>query len=143
MIKTFGIGPDVRTERLSKTASRRPVAGGTFAGLLLQADEAGASDAPPPATPLALTPFLDLDALAADPDQTPRGRSQRFALGLLDRLDGLHLDILAGRVAPARLAALASSLRADRSASGDPRLEQLIDSIVLRAEVELAKLERS
>jgi hypothetical protein len=58
-------------------------------------------------------------------------------------LDGLHLDILAGRVAPARLAALASSLRADRSASGDPRLEQLIDSIVLRAEVELAKLERS
>lgn len=66
----------------------------------------------------------------------------RRGTDLLDRLDDLRLALLAGRVSPARLKALADALSTGKSGSNDPRLDEIIAEIELRAAVELAKLNR-
>lgn len=79
------------------------------------------------------------------PDATD-GRSRKmlrqYGDELLDRLDELRLAILAGAVSKERLAELAHRLREKRRQSDDPRLNEIIDEIELRAEVEVAKLTR-
>ena len=70
----------------------------------------------------------------------PRGAGRRRGETLLDLLDRLRTNLLAGRVPAAHLVELAGLVRARRGTSGDARLEQIIDEIELRAQVELAKL---
>lgn len=71
-----------------------------------------------------------------------RARLVRRGGDLLDRLDDLRLALLAGVVPHDRLSALADALRTERAASGDARLDQIVAEVELRAEVEVAKLER-
>jgi len=61
---------------------------------------------------------------------------------LLNRLDDLRLGILGGAFSKDKLAELAQNLRQKRQNSDDPRLNEIIDEIELRAEVEVAKLTR-
>ena len=61
---------------------------------------------------------------------------------LLDRLDQLRHDLLVGAVPKDKLAELAHRVRAGNEKSNDPKLNEIIDEIELRAEVEIAKLTR-
>ena len=61
---------------------------------------------------------------------------------LLDRLDQLRHDLLVGAVPKDKLAELAHRVRAGNKKSDDPKLNEIIDEIELRAEVEIAKLTR-
>lgn len=80
------------------------------------------------------------------PDATD-GRSKgvlfRYGGDLLDRLDELMLAILAGVVSKEKLTELAQKLRQKRQETDDPRLNEIIEEIELRAEVEVAKLTRN
>ena len=79
------------------------------------------------------------------PDATEE-RSRRpvveYGDDLLDRLDQLRHDFLVGAVPKDKLADLAHRVRAGRKESDDPKLNEIIDEIELRAEVEIAKLTR-
>jgi len=79
------------------------------------------------------------------PDATD-GRSKRAILqygdDLLARLDDLRLGILDGAFSKDKLTELAQNLRQKRQNCDDPRLNEIIDEIELRAEVEVAKLTR-
>jgi len=79
------------------------------------------------------------------PDAT-EGRSRailkQYGDDLLTRLEDLRLGILAGVYSKEKLADLAHRLRQKRTHSNDPRLNEIIDEIELRAEVEIAKLAR-
>ena len=80
------------------------------------------------------------------PDATDgRSKGVLFQYGgdLLDRLDELRLAILAGVVSKERLTELAQKLRQKRQETNDPRLNEIIEEIELRAEVEVAKLTRN
>jgi hypothetical protein len=74
-------------------------------------------------------------------DDPLTGRRKAMARGhdLLDTLENLKADVLAGRVSPERLGRIAMLL-SRRESSGNPELEKVIDEIELRAKVELAKL---
>jgi len=61
---------------------------------------------------------------------------------LLGALDRLTASILAGRIAPADLARIRTVLSQRREFTDDPRLDEVLAHIELRAEVELAKLGR-
>ena len=80
-------------------------------------------------------------ALQEISDETSR-RRQAMARGadLLDRLDELRLGLLTGSIGQDKLASLAAMVRSARHSVSDPRLQQVLDEIELRAEVELAKL---
>ncbi len=84
-----------------------------------------------------------LDAiLALQSVDNPEDRSKRAVRhghDLLDQLEALRADLLAGHVSPQRIGALLSLVRAQQG-SDDPKLASLIDDIALRAKVELAKL---
>lgn len=79
-------------------------------------------------------------------DDATQGRSRglafRYGNDVLDRLDQLRHEILTGAVPKESLALLARKMRAERQTSDDPRLNEIIDEIELRAEVEIAKLTR-
>ncbi len=71
-----------------------------------------------------------------------RGLASRYGNDVLDRLDHLRHEIISGAVPKESLALLARKMRAERQTSGDPRLNEIINEIELRAEVEIAKLTR-
>jgi hypothetical protein len=75
-------------------------------------------------------------------DERSRGLVRRYGDDLLARLDELQLGLLAGSFPKEKLADLAKTLRARRQNSDDPILNEIINEIELRAEVEIAKLTR-
>lgn len=102
-------------------------------------DGATASDARPTATIASATSLDALLALQAIEDPLLRKRKLvRRGTQLLDTLDEMKSDLLAGRVSDSRLNQLMAVLGQARE-KADPRLDALIDDIELRARVELAK----
>lgn len=72
-------------------------------------------------------------------DWRSRRRAVRRADALLDDLDRLRRDLLAGEIPPERLSALLERLREREEAPDDPHLAEVVAEIELRVEVELAK----
>ena len=76
-----------------------------------------------------------------DPSERRR-RTLKRGHDLLDALDRLKAALLSGQVPVADLKRMALTLKDRAGPSGDPRLDELIAHIELRAKVELAKLGR-
>jgi hypothetical protein len=72
-----------------------------------------------------------------------RRRATRRATTLLDILDDVRLSTLTGTVSRNQFANLAQTLRERAEEVEDPKLEAILQEVELRAEVELAKLERA
>lgn len=70
-------------------------------------------------------------------------RSVSRAGRILDVLEGVKLSLLGGELGEADLDRLRRAVREERQATEDPKLEELLDEIEVRAEVELAKLEQA
>jgi hypothetical protein len=92
----------------------------------------------------AAAPLATVDALLAvqgegDPAERRR-RSVRRGHDLLDALDRLKCALLSNRVPTADLSQVAQTLAERRDLTDDPRLDDLLSHIELRAKVELAKL---
>lgn len=88
-------------------------------------------------------PLDTLLAVQADEDQQERKRRQaRRGHDLLDGLDRLKAALLAGRVLPSELERIRHALALRRETTDDPRLDEVLAHIELRAAVELAKLGR-
>ncbi len=117
-------------------AQRRGPAGQRFA-----VGENGTGAAPQVASAAPLASVDALIALQGDGDPAERKRrSVQRGHDLLDALDRLKAALLSGRVSAADLQAIAARLAERRELSGDPRLDELISHIELRAQVEMAKL---
>lgn len=105
--------------------------------------ESGRAGAPAPATSAGVTSVSSLDAILAlqsvDGNEDRERRAVQHGHDLLDQLEALRADLLAGHVSPQRVGSLLSLIRAKQSAE-DPKLTNLIGDIALRARVELAKL---
>ncbi len=107
-----------------------------------------ASQSPPPSQAAAKGPVraaTGIDAILAlqgveDP-RFSRKRAVRHAQSMLDTLEEIKADLLAGGVGEGRLNRLMALVTRARQ-QADPELEALIDDIELRARVELAKLGR-
>jgi hypothetical protein len=121
-------------------AARRDEKAGTTSGAtfseLLSSEPAAASASAAPVGGVG-----SLLALQEISDETARRRqaSERGA-AILDRLDELRLGLLSGTLGRDKLTGLAQAVRAARVTVADPRLQDVLDEIELRAEVELAKL---
>lgn len=86
-----------------------------------------------------------MDALLAlqevDERAERRSRATRHGHSLLDTLESVKTDLLAGQVSEDRLELLASQV-ASRPPSGDQQIDSVLEEIELRVKVELAKLGR-
>jgi hypothetical protein len=87
--------------------------------------------------------ILSVQVIQDTGDQESRKQSKQYGLELLDRLDEIRDGLLVGAISKDKLMELAQSMRQQRRKSDDPQLNQIIDEIELRAEVEIAKLTRN
>lgn len=80
---------------------------------------------------------------ADDPTQR-RGKrlGNQYCGDLLDHLEELRRDLLLGATDIDKLASIAQKIRSNRRQSDDVKLNEIIDAIELRAEIEIAKLTR-
>lgn len=91
------------------------------------------------------TAIQGMDALLAlqevDERAERRSRAARRGHSLLDTLEAVRADLLAGFVSEERLEVLASQVT-NRQTSGDDQIDSVLEEIELRVKVELAKLGR-
>ena len=83
--------------------------------------------------------LLALQEVGEKPDR--KSKATRRGHALLDGLELLRTDLLAGHVSEEHLEGLAKEV-AERDSSGDPEVDAVLDEIELRVKVELAKLGR-
>jgi len=116
----------------------RPAAGGAFA-----LDSEAATDRVANADPVVASSGIDaLLALQAVEDPLfARRKAIRRGSNLLDTLEAIKADLLAGQVSEGRLNALMAIVTSARE-RGLAGLDALLDDIELRARVELAKFGR-
>ena len=86
---------------------------------------------------------LDSILMLQGMDDTTQGKSKSQAHGeqLLDLLDSVRDGLLAGGIPRATLNKLAAAVTRRHDSFADPKLQDVLDQIELRAHVELAKLE--
>ena len=139
-MKISGTG-QVKTQTTKRTARAKSGDGAAFSRAV------GDAGAPQPTSgTTAAGPITAVDALLTlqeGPDGS-QGRSKGLARAqdMLAALEDVRRGLLLGAIPRAKLEALARLARTRREAFQDPRLTEILDEIELRAEVELAKLER-
>jgi hypothetical protein len=125
-------------------SARSARAGSSVGGARFTLDSGKATAKAEGAAPAAI--LGGLEALIAiqseDTTKERRRRGVRRGQGLLDLLDELKIALLSGGLSPDLQNRLAMAIR-DDSFSGDPRLDSILESIDLRAAVELAKLRKA
>ncbi len=87
--------------------------------------------------------LLAVQAEGSATDERKQRLTHQYGADLLDRLGRIHADLLAGAISKDRLCELAQAVRAQRKRCQDPKLNEIISQIELRAEVEIAKLTQS
>lgn len=130
------------TKKSSGTSS---VSGAGFSSFLGEVDETSS------ATTVSGTSGVGgIEALLAvqsvgDATQENSRKKRALARGneLLDRLEDLRTAYLSGSISKSDLIELAQLIRQRREEGLDPELQEVMDEIELRAEVELAKLSRN
>ncbi len=90
----------------------------------------------------AVDSILAVQEVPTSTDGRSKGLMFQYGEDILGRLDELRLAILGGVLSKDKLAELAQTLRQKRKLSDDPKLNEIIEEIELRAEVEVAKLTR-
>tara|TARA_Y100001968_G_scaffold296778_1_gene305188 strand:+ start:328 stop:753 length:426 start_codon:yes stop_codon:yes gene_type:complete len=70
-------------------------------------------------------------------------RARQWGGEVLDRLEAIRLGLLAGGIPVKELKNIANLVTKQRESVNDPRLQEILDGIELRARVELAKHERN
>lgn len=132
----------VEGPKSSASAGKARKTGSSASGFSLSAyDQSAAGSSAPVASGVSGVQSLDaiLALQSVENSEDKQRRAVRHGHDLLDQLEALRADLLAGHVSPQRVGALLSLLRAKQGAD-DPQLSALIDDISLRARVELAKL---
>jgi Class II flagellar assembly regulator len=124
----------------SSAIKRKAPAGAAGAGFsVAEHAESHAHIVSGPGPIAALDSILMLQAM----DDSTQGKSKAQAHGeqLLDLLDSVRDGLLAGGIPRATLNKLAAAVTRRHEAFADPKLQDVLDQIELRAHVELAKLE--
>ncbi|MBC8337885.1 MAG: flagellar assembly protein FliX [Rhodospirillales bacterium] len=143
-MKISRVGPSKQSGSAKKKKSS--ASAGEFADQVrgaVSVGETGNAQAADGASPVgAMDSILAVQEVPDATDGRSKGILVRYGDELLERLDEIRLAILSGVVSKERLADLAQKLRQKRQTCDDPRLNEIIDEIELRAEVEVAKLTR-
>jgi hypothetical protein len=130
-------GPSVR--RTGKTGGD----GAGFAKVLADETEGGGEVS----SVRSAQPVAAVDALLAvqeiGEEEQRRSRAKRRGESLLDELEEVRHGLLLGALPRQRLEALLEMVESERPGISDPGLSDVLDEIDLRAQVELAKLQRA
>jgi hypothetical protein len=127
-------GPARRSER----SGGRP---GEFARALGDTEESGETSHVHGSAPVSgVDALLSIQEVGDFRESGGGAKAKARAAALLDRLDDLKLGLLAGELPRERLDDLRQLVDSERGRTEDPALNEVLDEIDLRVQVELAKL---
>ena len=130
-------GPATSASAPRRSGTSTQARPGEFARFL---DQAGGPSAVSGGTPIgsvdALIAAQSVEATDAEAKRQARQRGD----DILDKLDELRHGLLMGTLSRGQLVQLKTLVRSRRATLADPKLNEVLDEIELRAEVELAKL---
>ena len=126
--------------RVETSVIKRKAPAGAPAGGFTVGNESHAQIVAGPGPIAALDSILMLQSM----DDSTQGKRKGVAHAekLLDLLDSVRDGLLAGGIPRATLNKLAAAVTRRHEAFADPKLQDVLDQIELRAHVELAKLEQ-
>jgi hypothetical protein len=129
--------------RIETGAIRRKTASGAGGGNGFAVSDSAESHAGIVAGPGPIAALDSILLLQGMEDSTDgRAKGQAHGEQLLNLLDAVRDGLLAGGIPRSTLNKLASAVTRRHDAFSDPRLQDVLDQIELRAHVELAKLEQ-
>ena len=136
----------VKSGKSASSASRKKIGignGGEFARHLKGSVASSGASASAEAASINSVDSIFAIQETDDPTQR-RGKrlGSQYGGDLLDHLEELRRDLLLGATDIEKLASIAQKMRSNRRQSHDVKLNEIIDEIELRAEVEIAKLSR-
>ncbi|MCW8836416.1 MAG: flagellar assembly protein FliX [Rhodospirillales bacterium] len=138
---------DVKSARPASSAKAKGAKGGGGADFARHLSEAAGGDGPEQASgsvPVAgVGPVFAAQDAGDSLEREARKRLMDRGEDILEYLERIRLDILAGALSKHQLMNLAQLLRSRRQAVDDPGLIDIIDEIELRAQVEIAKWTRT
>ena len=135
------VGGTGRSEKVKKRGDARKNSASGPAFTIDSSEAPAKAGASGPAEPVAgMDAILALQAVD-DPLAAKRKVMLKRGQSILEALEGMKADLLAGRVDERQLGRLMTLVRQAKVQS-DPELDALIEDIELRAHVELAKLGR-
>lgn len=139
-MKVEGPNP-LRTGQVRRKSATDPASGSDFTSALEDesASAASAGGLSGTSASAAVSTILALQAAAGEEGDAAKERAKSRANELLRQLDLLRLDLLTGAIPKAHLITLAQTIKTSREGVFDPRLNEILDEIDLRAQVELAK----
>lgn len=118
-----------------------PASGESFASAL--EDESAPASGPAglsgTSASAAVSTILALQGAEAEEGDAAKSRAKSRAEELLRKLDMLRLDLLTGAIPRDHLIGLAQAVKTVRDNVMDPQLNEILDEIDLRAQIELAK----
>ncbi len=137
--------PNTPAARAAAARKASGANGAAFADALSHAGSAsGASAADAPAPVAAATGIgVLLGAQEVTEEEMNRRKSLKRGRLALEALEQLRDALLTGRLPASSLRQLEELVRGERALTADPRLNEVLDDIEVRAAVELAKLEMS
>ena len=139
-VNNVGVGRGAASTRKTRKSAD---GGASFSDTLRGAAETSASTGAGGVTGVAAVGgILSVQEVDDATDGKSRGLLMNYGDDLLDRLEEIRLGLLLGTISKDRLADLAQRMRQHRQDVDDPKLNEIIDEIELRSEVEIAKLTR-
>ena len=133
------VGPgQIQSKSVQKTSRKQSSDGAGFTNALSSDNDTSASANVSGAVPL--TTMDALLSLQEAPDATDgRSKGLQRANDMLDLLEDVRKGLLLGAIPVQNLRTLSSLAREQKNNQQDPRLNEILAEIELRAEVELAK----
>lgn len=142
-MKVEGPSKSSGAKGVSKTGAKKSTGDSSFSGLI---DDSEGIQAERPVSGVMNIGQIDaLLSLQEAPDSTSEEsakKGRKRAEALLDQLDKVKMGLLTGGIPRASLQALTQIIGVHRDKFMDPKLADILDEIDLRAQVELAKLDR-
>lgn len=143
-MKIEGPGKTSGPKGVSKTGAKKGAGDTSFSGLI---EESGGAEAT--AAPSGVMSIQGVDALLSLQDVgdgTQGGGNKKARMRgevLLDQLDKIRMGLLSGGIPVSTLQQLKHAVNSQRGEVMDPRLNEVLDEIDLRVQVELAKFEQN
>lgn len=142
-MKIEGISKASGARGVSKADAKKKTGDAAFGGMVEESqDSGGVAETAAPVAIARLDALLSLQEAEGSASEEAARRGKKRGAALLDELDKVRLGLLSGGIPVSTLRALSSMVSVHREQVMDPALAALLDDIDLRAQVELAKLER-
>lgn len=146
-MKVDGPGKTGKTQKGTKNDAAKKTGDNRFGSMVsdnsAQSETPGAGGLSALGAAAALESLLSLQETDDSTSEEAEARAKKRADDMLDQLEHIRMGLLLGGISAKALSDLSSIISARKEEVDDPELREIMEEIDLRAQVELAKYNRS